>query len=160
MLLTNFFNMYTFISINDHPKRMFFIMCLTKKRNRKIKARQHLWSNKNISEKNQCWTCLLNVESFEADHILYGSALNDVTILWRKGSLWYCKRCLSRDETLVCVNQKVLNKKVWTSRIYDMITKIQVKLLTNWGTATKFIDVCKSALFSNRTILFYQIVSS
>ena len=29
----------------------------------------------------------MNVESFEADRILFWSALNDVTILWRKGSI-------------------------------------------------------------------------
>ena len=54
---------------------------------------------------------LLNVESFEADCILYGNALNDVTMLWRKGLLWYCKRCLSLDECLVCVNKKSSTKK-------------------------------------------------
>mgnify|MGYP001799741682 FL=1 len=54
---------------------------------------------------------LLNVESFEADHILYGSALNDVKVLWHKGSLWYCKRCLSLNESLLCVNEKSSTKK-------------------------------------------------
>ena len=43
--------------------------------------------------------------------ILYGSALNDVKILLCKGSLWYCKRCLSLDESLVCVNEKSSTKK-------------------------------------------------
>ena len=33
---------YTFIGINNHPKRMFSIMCSTKERNRKTKVRQ--WS--------------------------------------------------------------------------------------------------------------------
>ena len=31
---------YTFIGINNHPKRMFSIMCSTKERNRKTKVRQ------------------------------------------------------------------------------------------------------------------------
>ena len=60
----------------------------------------------------------MNVESFEADCILYGSALSDVTILCRKGSLWYCTRCLSLNESLegLCVNEM-------------SSTKIQVNLL-------------------------------
>ena len=43
--------------------------------------------------------------------ILYGSALNDDKILLCKGLLWYYKRCLSLDESLVCVNEKSATKK-------------------------------------------------
>ena len=43
--------------------------------------------------------------------VIYGSALNDVTILWRKGFLWYRKICLSLAESLVCVNKKSSTKK-------------------------------------------------
>ena len=32
---------HTFMGINNHPKRMFFIMCPTKKRNRKANERHH-----------------------------------------------------------------------------------------------------------------------
>ena len=53
--------------------------------------------------------------------ILYGSALNDIKILC-KGSLWYCKRCLSLDESLVCVNEKSSTKKSGKVK-WDMITK-------------------------------------
>ena len=52
------------------------------------------------------------MERFEADHILYGSALNEVTIHGvTDGSLWYCKRYLSLDESLVFVNEKFSTKK-------------------------------------------------
>ena len=63
-------------------------MCPTKKRNRKGNERQH-----NIIKKKQKRINLLNVESFEVDRTLYGCALYDVTILWRKGLLRKIVKC-------------------------------------------------------------------
>ena len=38
------------------------------------------------------------------------SALNDVAILWCKGLLWYCERCLSLDKSLVCIKENSSTK--------------------------------------------------
>ena len=77
-----------------------------------------LKKNKNISENNQCWRCkwinLLNVESFEVDRTLYGWALNDVTILWRKGLLRKivkCKIVIVKDACLLYGKQKAFKQK-------------------------------------------------
>ena len=59
------------------------------------------------------------------NHILYGSALNDVTILW------YRKICLSLAESLVCVNKKSSTKKSGQVEFKTRYLNIQMNLLAN-----------------------------
>ena len=46
------------------------------------------------------------VDSLGVENMLCESAVNDITVLGCRGSLWNCKRCLSLHESLECVSEK------------------------------------------------------
>ena len=50
--------------------------------------------------------------------MLCESPVNDITVLGCRGSLWNCKRCLSVQESLECVNEKLSRIKLKSSMEY------------------------------------------